>query len=798
MGRRRDVGRDLERLAFAAPAPLRAWVHPTPPGGTPAAARAVTVTQTQPSFRLDRARMAASGFVLPPDAARAGDGGGAVCAGGLPLELPEGALFVPLSPDAYVLGRPAAAGAAGVKGGAGTKEPAPTVWEGWEGGRLAWEFETAEHGKLVPGGWFSRGGALCPAGRRIAFVADSLPSRKRPRFQAGEGGAEGGAASAVREGWEGRGFLEQDWGEQHSERSPPAVWVLDLERREVSRVPSETSEAPSKAGASAGQPTWLSDGSLVFTVWLHSARESGSCFAGGLDRRLGAVYCLNRPCHLARSWPGEEGEWQGPVRVSPTDLKSAHSAAAVVGRGTAAPEIAFLSHGVACDTGVHAAGASLHTVRLPASPASAPEEGCTRCVVKAVDEAAVAVAAGGDKEPFYGIYASTLLAEAGSFAPGSIVLTTLHRSELRCVAIRLADGEISTVGPSGGSDGATAGRCSLQLLGCAEAVVVAARSRPDRVPELVWLEGVHDKAATWNPFVGSDSDRRPVEALQAANLLQSDVLEVEPRGGGGSFDALVLRAHAGGPDGEREGRPVLLVPHGGPHSCSPFAWNTSLAALALQGYTIVQPNFRGSLGFGNAPLLSLPGRCGTQDVGDCLAALDAALAAYPDLDSGRVALLGGSHGGFLTAHLLGQYSDRFFAGALRNPVCSLPAMVGMTDIPDWCFVECFGVAEGARRAKASPTPADLEKLYECSPIRHVAGVRAPMLFLLGSLDRRTPKADAMQYVRALEAEGRAPTPKVIDFPNDCHPLDRPRTHYESWCTIVNFLAEHLPKPAVGT
>lgn len=52
--------------------------------------------------------------------------------------------------------------------------------------------------------------------------------------------------------------------------------------------------------------------------------------------------------------------------------------------------------------------------------------------------------------------------------------------------------------------------------------------------------------------------------------------------------------------------------------------------------------------------------------------------------------MGGSHGGFLTGNLVGQFPDQFKCAVLRNPVMDISLMIHVSDIPDWTFVEAFG------------------------------------------------------------------------------------------------------------
>lgn len=73
--------------------------------------------------------------------------------------------------------------------------------------------------------------------------------------------------------------------------------------------------------------------------------------------------------------------------------------------------------------------------------------------------------------------------------------------------------------------------------------------------------------------------------------------------------------------------PAVVVPHGGPHTAVAANYYMPFTLLTALGYCVVAVNYRGSLGFGEANVQSLPGNIGTNDVEDCVAALDAAIAA---------------------------------------------------------------------------------------------------------------------------------------------------------------------------
>ncbi|KAF3671497.1 putative transcription factor UNE12-like [Capsicum annuum] len=166
--------------------------------------------------------------------------------------------------------------------------------------------------------------------------------------------------------------------------------------------------------------------------------------------------------------------------------------------------------------------------------------------------------------------------------------------------------------------------------------------------------------------------------------------------------------------------PLIVVLHGGPHCVSLSSFSKSLSFLCSLGFSLLIVSYRGSLGFGKEAVQSLPGRAGSQDVNDVLAAVDYVIGKGL-ADPSKIVVVGLSHGGFLTIHLIGQAPDKFATAAARNAVCNLALMVGTTDIPDWCYFEAFG-SEAKSNFTEAPSAEHLALFYDKSPISHASKV----------------------------------------------------------------------------
>ncbi|GLC61140.1 hypothetical protein PLESTB_001722500 [Pleodorina starrii] len=713
----------------------------------------------------------------------------------------------------------------------------------WRGARMVMELAVpkALHGPLVNDGYFASGAAWTADESAVVYTAETPAPERTPAWC----GPESLKDAAGARSWRGVGAAVEDWGELNSGKRPPAPFVLDLERREVTKVPGLPAEH------TFGQPTWCppqpaassaTHGSvgeaptattaastttttgggptgLVLVAWPHAAPPSFPRLAASLNpRKLGVIFCYNRSAHLyhVAVTRGADGRLRfGPsaaTRLAPS-LESGLSPTFSPG-GEA---LVFVSHSEAVATGTHGATARLYRLDWSpqeGAPAGGPGSEPT-LLVDVVDRPA-------GHSAFPGLYTASL-PDDGFVGPTTLLVNTQWGAVNAIAAIDTA-AAVAGAPPTALTpvEPVAAGYGNWTLVGVAGGLAVASRVAPDSPAELYVARLPDDPALLTRPTGAASLSWRPLElgspgygslgggggggslraelpavVQEALDKLEFQVLRVSPRSGDTSapFDCLVwLPRNRTGP------LPAVLSPHGGPHTAVTLGWYPSFAFLTALGYAVLCPNFRGSTGYGQAALGSLPGAIGSQDVADCMAALEAAVEEG-FVDPRRVSVVGGSHGGFLTAHLLGQQPGAFRSGVMRNPVTNIAAMVAASDIPDWCYVEAMGSKEGCRRATPAPTPSDLAAMQAASPISHVDSVVAPVFMMLGARDRRVPPLDGLQYLAALRgrdartaAGGPPPPTRLIVFPEDAHGLDKPQTEFEQWINVVWWLKTYAADP----
>ena len=613
--------------------------------------------------------------------------------------------------------------------------------EVWAQSQMLFEISVpaSVHGSVICDGWWSTGASWSPDGRYIAYVADAPSPVQTPEWGGCGNGSVADKEAAGPRKWRGVGEWTSDWGERNAERRQPSIYVLDCETERVVAVENLPEDS------SCGQPIWSPDGAqLLYVAWPHK-----SVNFEGYPQRLGIVYCFNRPCGIySTTWPQQSM----PIMLTP-DIPSAFSPRFSPDGGT----LVFLSTQAAVRTGVHSATSSIFAA--PYAP-NASLQGCS----PVVDE-------------FYstphipGIYC-TMLLEQPFLSNTKIVLTSQVRSKTAILSVDIASGEVQVMMTKQDD---IHSYTALAVTKSGGMSVLFSKSSPS-LPFALGEMDVGDGSVADVPLPLS----YPEQVKNSFDSLTTDIVSVLTEDG---FDceAIVVRQK------NSSDLPCVLSPHGGPHAAYSTSYLMSSTYLAALGYCVVLVNYRGSTGFGEQHLQSLPGKIGTNDVADCMGALKV-VVDRGWVDEGRVAVIGGSHGGFLAAHLVGQHPDAFKTAILRNPVCDLTAMIHLTDIPDWCFVE-----SGLGMAKAVPKPAleDVARLAEVSPSRYLGNVRAPLLFHLGAKDRRVPPDDGKRYAEALRARmDDGPEVRMVLFPEDNHALDRAKTEFEQWITTVWWMRRH--------
>jgi dipeptidyl aminopeptidase/acylaminoacyl peptidase len=244
-----------------------------------------------------------------------------------------------------------------------------------------------------------------------------------------------------------------------------------------------------------------------------------------------------------------------------------------------------------------------------------------------------------------------------------------------------------------------------------------------------------------------------------------------------SFDGLELPTLIYGADPSVQ-RPVVMHIHGGFPFAATARFDPTLAALLADGYVVVEPNVRGSGGFGAAYERADDGEGKLLAVRDFRAVAEH-IAAQPWADPTRMAVMGPSAGGYYTLMVLCHHPDLFRAGVAIVPVYDVEANIRSS--------------EGALRAFMQHELAPLENrelLARLSPSTSIDQLRAPLFVYAAANDVRTTLPQIESLVR--DARGRGNRVELMLATNQGHSRDDPRVQAEMRVRILRFLRETMP------
>ncbi|XP_062522381.1 acylamino-acid-releasing enzyme-like isoform X2 [Corticium candelabrum] len=517
----------------------------------------------------------------------------------------------------------------------------------------------------------------------------------------------------------------EEWGELLTKHHCPVPVIFSLETKDCQAVDCDLS---------VGQALWgPHDDSLIFIGWDNEPRRLGLIFC---SNRKSAVYLYNLQDLKLEELSGADLSVTSP-RLNSDKTKLVYLGNIVGGPHKSCMRLMMLDLG------------TRETVTL-VDIVNSPEGG------------------------FPGLYVDALPSRCWSSDDSKIIFSSIWQSKQEILCVDISSASVFKISPDG-----VAGCWSVldvfdDLVTCS----FASPSSPSRL--MIGLLG--------EPQAGSSIQIEGMTTIASSygnfeNDLSWEIIKLKPSVGDSRifYEAVLIR-----PVQTDDVKPPLIVtPHGGPHSCAVADFSVSTTTLCLLGFAVLLVNYRGSIGFGQDSIDALLGNIGKIDVCDVQ---DAAVNVIQSgvVDPTRILVHGGSHGGFLSCHLIGQFPEFYKAACVRNPVTNIAAMVGVSDIPDWCHTEVGLLYNVWTTVSTADT---LTKMINVSPIRYADKVKTPILFLVGAQDLRVPPPQSHEMHYALKA--RHVRTKMLVYDKSSHPLMEVDVEADAFVNMVLWFYDHL-------
>lgn len=227
--------------------------------------------------------------------------------------------------------------------------------------------------------------------------------------------------------------------------------------------------------------------------------------------------------------------------------------------------------------------------------------------------------------------------------------------------------------------------------------------------------------------------------------------------------------------------PLILHPHGGPHGPrDSWGFNPEVQFLANRGYAVLQVNFRGSGGYGNAFESAGYKNWGTTMIDDMT---DAVLWAVNEgiADSQRICTYGASYGGYAALQSISREPERYRCTIGYVGVYSLPLMNRDGDIPE---------RESGRAYLRRVLPDAVADQQAQSPAFNVDRIQVPVMLVHGGRDRRVPMSQYRALKGALEQAGRPIEVDVVE-PREGHGFYNLDNNVRLYTAMEQFLDRHI-------
>jgi dipeptidyl aminopeptidase/acylaminoacyl peptidase len=278
----------------------------------------------------------------------------------------------------------------------------------------------------------------------------------------------------------------------------------------------------------------------------------------------------------------------------------------------------------------------------------------------------------------------------------------------------------------------------------------------------------YDMASATGPFTRTVLAVGPVAGFEAARLLEPEPFLYA------AIDGATLHARIYRPREPHPDRPLICWIHGGPTDQWAISFMPRIAFFVDRGWTVLVPDHRGSTGHGREYTQAMRGRWGELDVSDVAAAIEHAVTQQW-CDPTRIAVMGGSAGGFTALHLLARSDTRCAAGVALYPVADLEALAAATHRFEAHYTDSL----------VGPLP-DFLDVYRSRSVLAVADrITAPTLVLHGSADNVVP----VEQSRELANRCRAVELHIYDA--EGHGWRRPETTLDELTRVMTFLERSL-------